>query len=226
MLGVYRKNHIPDLPNYQERFYFRPGNLGFPVFRTRYATIGVQTCWDNFFPEGARALGLKGAEILFCPTACSTLSGAPKWERAIVGHAVYNSLYAVRVNRVGTEGSMSFYGKSFCVDPNGGFVAEPAGAEEGAILADVDLDRIKLVRDDWTFVRERRPEIYRDLVEQAGGRKQQAGCWRGERRRGRRSCGVPVLYSPPRGKRSAVRRSMRQQTASVAERAVPFAAIR
>lgn len=164
ILGTYRKNHIPDLPNYQERFYFRPGNLGFPVFRTRYAIIGVQTCWDNFFPEGARALALKGAQILFCPTACSTLAGAVRWERAIVGHAVYNCLYAVRVNRVGAEGTMSFYGKSFCVDPNGDFVAEPAGAEEGVILADLDLDRIKLVRDDWTYLQDRRPGIYKDLL--------------------------------------------------------------
>lgn len=164
LLGSYRKNHIPELPNYQERFYFRPGNLGFPVFKTRYATIGVQTCWDNFFPEGARALALKGAQIIFCPTACSTPAGATKWERAIIGHAVYNALYAVRVNRVGTEGAMIFYGKSFCVDPNGDFVAEPAGAVEGVVLADLDLDRIALVRDDWTYLRERRPAIYKDLV--------------------------------------------------------------
>ncbi len=164
ILGTYRKNHIPDLPNYQERFYFRPGNLGFPVFRTRYATIGVQTCWDNFFPEGARALALKGAQIILCPTACSTVAGAAKWERAVVGHAVYNSVFAFRVNRVGTEGSMTFYGKSFCVDPNGDFVTEPAGADEGVVLADLDLDRIKLVRDDWTFFAERRPGIYTDLV--------------------------------------------------------------
>src|SRR5574341_2630539 len=146
ILGIYRKNHIPDLPNYQERFYFRPGNLGFPVFRTRHAMVGIQTCWDNFFPEGARAVALKGAQIIFCPTACSTTTGAPKWERAIIGHAVYNSLFAFRVNRVGTEGSMTFYGKSFCVDPNGDFVTEPAGADDGVVLADVDLDRINLVR--------------------------------------------------------------------------------
>jgi N-carbamoylputrescine amidase len=165
LLGTYRKNHIPDLPNYQERFYFRPGDLGFPVFRTCHATVGVQTCWDNFFPEGARALALKGAMILFCPTACSTPTGAPRWERAIVGHAVYNSLFAFRVNRVGSEGSMTFYGKSFCVDPNGDFVTGPAGGEEGAVLADLDLDRIKLVRDDWTFFPDRRPGIYTDLVQ-------------------------------------------------------------
>ena len=164
ILGIYRKNHIPDLPNYQERFYFQPGNLGFPVFKTRYATIGVQTCWDNFFPEGARALALKGAQILFCPTACSSPGSVTKWERAIMGHSVYNCLYAFRVNRIGTEGTMTFYGKSFCVDPNGDFVTEPAGAIEGVVLADLDLNRIKLVRDDWTFFLDRRPEIYSELA--------------------------------------------------------------
>jgi len=164
ILGLYRKNHIPDLPNYQARFYFRPGNLGFPVFKTRYATIGVQTCWDNFFPEGARILGLKGAQILFCPTACSSAASTAKWERAIAGHAVYNSVYAFRVNRIGTEGTMTFYGKSFCVDPNGEYVTEPAGAIEGVVLADLDLDRIKLVREDWTFYLDRRPGIYKELV--------------------------------------------------------------
>lgn len=164
LLGLYRKAHIPELANYQERFYFKPGNLGFPVFKTRFATIGVQTCWDNFFPEGARAVALKGAQILFSPTACSGVGGAAKWERAIVGHAVYNSLYAFRVNRVGTEGSMTFYGKSFCVDPHGDYVTEPAGAIEGVVLADVDLERIAQVREDWTFFRDRRPELYTDLV--------------------------------------------------------------
>jgi N-carbamoylputrescine amidase len=164
LLGMYRKNHIPDLPNYQEKYYFRPGNLGFPVFKTRYATLGVQTCWDNFFPEGARTLALKGAELLICPTACSTGTGAPKWDRAIAAHAVYNSLYAFRVNRIGAEGPMSFYGRSFCVDPHGDFVTEPAGAIEGVVLADLDLDRIGLVRSDWTFLKDRRPEIYGELT--------------------------------------------------------------
>lgn len=163
IMGIYRKNHVPDLPNYQERFYFKPGNLGFPVFKTRYATIGVQTCWDNFFPEGARLLALKGAQILFCPTACSSPASAAKWERAIAGHAVYNSVYAFRVNRIGTEGTMTFYGKSFCLDPNGDYVTEPAGAIEGVVLADLDLGRIKLIRDDWTFLQERRPGIYAEL---------------------------------------------------------------
>jgi N-carbamoylputrescine amidase len=164
LLGLYRKNHIPELPNYQERFYFTPGNLGFPVFQTRHALIGVQTCWDNFFPEGARALALKGAQIIFSPTACSSPGGSPMWDRAVIGQAVYNSLYAFRVNRVGTEGPMTFYGRSFCVDPKGDFLTEPAGSEEGVLLAELDLDRIGLHRNDWTFLAERRPAIYRDLV--------------------------------------------------------------
>jgi N-carbamoylputrescine amidase len=164
LLGLYRKNHIPELPNYQERFYFAPGNLGFPVFQTRYGLIGVQTCWDNFFPEGARALAIKGAQIVFSPTACSSPGGIPMWDRAVIGHAVYNSLYAFRVNRVGTEGPMTFYGRSFCVDPKGEFVTEPAGSEEGVVIAELDLDRIALHRNDWTFLAERRPGIYRDLV--------------------------------------------------------------
>jgi N-carbamoylputrescine amidase len=165
ILGIYRKNHIPDLPNYQERFYFTPGNLGFPVFKTRYATIGVQTCWDNFFPEGPRILALKGVQILFCPTACSSSGSTAKWERAIAGHAVYNSVYAFRVNRIGTEGTMTFYGRSFCLDPNGDYVTEPAGAIEGVVLADLDLSRIKLTRDDWSFFQDRRPEIYKAVAE-------------------------------------------------------------
>ncbi len=165
ILGIYRKNHIPELPNYQEQFYFQPGNLGFPVFKTRYATIGVQTCWDNFFPEGARVLALKGAQILLCPTACSSSGSTTKWERAIAGHAVYNSTYAFRVNRIGTEGTMTFYGKSFCLDPNGDYVTEPAGAIEGVVLADLNLDRIKLTRDDWTFLQDRRPGIYGELAQ-------------------------------------------------------------
>jgi N-carbamoylputrescine amidase len=165
ILGIYRKNHIPELPNYRERFYFKPGNLGFPVFKTRYATVGVQTCWDNFFPEGARVLALKGAQLLLCPTACSSAGSTGKWERAIAGHAVYNSLYAFRVNRIGTEGAMTFYGKSFCLDPNGDYVTEPAGAIEGVVLADLDLTRIKLTRDDWTFLEDRRPEIYKEIAQ-------------------------------------------------------------
>jgi N-carbamoylputrescine amidase len=99
-----------------------------------------------------------------CPTACSSPGSTAKWERAIAGHAVYNSVYAFRVNRIGTEGTMTFYGKSFCLDPNGDYVTEPAGAIEGVVLADLDLDRIKLTRDDWTFFSDRRPGIYGEIT--------------------------------------------------------------
>jgi len=162
--GKYRKNHIPQLDNYQEKFYFKPGDLGFPVFKTKYATIGVQICWDNFFPEGSRILALKGAEIIFAPTATSILASHGKWEKAIAANAIANGLFVFRVNRVGAEEKLSFYGKSFCVDPNGDFMVEPAGAAEGAILADIDLERVKAVREIWTFLRDRRSGIYGELV--------------------------------------------------------------
>src|SRR5574337_930756 len=136
LLGHYRKNHLPQLPNYQERFYFRPGNQGFPVCHTRYATIGVQISWDNFFPEGSRLLALQGAEVICAPTSASIVASHAKWERALVGSAVYNGVFVFRVNRVTGADEVPFYGKSFCVDPNGDFVVEPSGADEGIVLAE------------------------------------------------------------------------------------------
>ncbi|MBI4413649.1 MAG: acyltransferase [candidate division NC10 bacterium] len=164
LLGRYRKTHIPELPNYQEKFYFTPGDLGFPVFPTRYARVGVQICWDNFFPEGSRILALKGAEIICAPTAASLPAGAAKWERAIAANAQANGCFILRVNRIGQEPRMGFYGRSFAVDPGGEFVAEPSGANEGVILADLDLDRIAEIRETWTFFRERRPGLYGELA--------------------------------------------------------------
>lgn len=164
ILGKYRKNHIPQLENYQERFYFRPGDLGFSIFKTRYATIGVQICWDNFFPEGSRILALKGAEILFSPTAASVLASHGKWEKAISANAITNGIFAFRVNRVGKEQGLSFYGKSFCVDPNGDFVVEPAGGAEGALLAEINLDQIKVIRENWPFLKDRRAGIYGEIA--------------------------------------------------------------
>jgi N-carbamoylputrescine amidase len=163
LLGRYRKSHIPQLPNYQERFYFHQGNLGFPVFRTRYALIGAQISWDTFFPEGMRALALKGAELIFAPTSSSVLASAAKWERAIVGGAVYNGCFVFRVNRVEGEDGLPFYGKSFCVDPNGDFVVEPSGPSEGVILADIDLGWVRAVREAWPFLQDRRPGLYAEL---------------------------------------------------------------
>ncbi len=164
LLGRYRKNHIPQLPNYQERFYFQPGNLGFPVFATRYASIGVQISWDNFFPEGMRLLALEGAELVFAPTSASVVASHSKWERAIVAGAVCNGFFVFRVNRVEGEDELSFYGKSFCADPNGDFVVEASGASEGVILAEIDLTWVKAVREAWPFLQNRRPEIYKGLA--------------------------------------------------------------
>ena len=164
LLGRYRKNHIPHLPNYQERFYFQPGNQGFPVFRTRYGAIGVQISWDNFFPEGSRLLALAGADVIFAPMAASIAASHAKWERAIVANAIYNGVFVFRVNRAEGEDGLPFYGKSFCADPNGDFVVEPSGASESVILAEIDMKWVKAVREAWPFLQDRRPEIYTGLA--------------------------------------------------------------
>ena len=164
LLGKYRKNHIPQMANYEEKYYFRPGDLGFPVFATEFATLGVQICWDNYFPEGSRILALKGAELIFAPTATSTLAAAPKWEKMISANAIANGIFVFRVNRVGKEGDITFYGRSFCVDPHGAYLCEPSGQADGAILAEIDLDLIRETRESWAFFRDRRPGIYGELA--------------------------------------------------------------
>ncbi|MBI2081056.1 MAG: acyltransferase [candidate division NC10 bacterium] len=164
LLGRYRKVHVPELPNYQEKFHFTPGDVGFPVFATRYARVGVQICWDNFFPEGSRILALKGAEIICAPTAASVPAGATKWERAIAANAQANGCFVLRVNRIGQEPRVGFYGRSFAVDPGGEFIAEPSGQSEGLVLADVDLNRTAEVREAWPFFRDRRPGLYGEMA--------------------------------------------------------------
>jgi len=162
ILGCYRKNHVPQIPLWEERYYFSPGDLGFPVFRTKFAMIGVQICWDNFFPEGARILALKGAQIIFSPTAAAFASHK-KWETVISTHAISNGLFMFRVNRVGSEEKQDFYGRSFCVSPEGELLGEPAGMREGIILIDVDLKEIDKVRKEWPFLKDRRPDVYEEL---------------------------------------------------------------
>jgi N-carbamoylputrescine amidase len=163
-LGKYRKNHIPQIPNYEEKFYFRPGDLGYPVFPTGFATLGIQICWDNFFPEGSRILALRGAELILAPTATSTLAAIPKWEKMIASHAIANGIFVFRINRVGREGKIAFYGRSFCADPHGEFLCEPSGQGDGAIFADIDLGMVREARETWAFFRDRRPEIYGELA--------------------------------------------------------------
>lgn len=163
ILGCYRKIHVPQIPLWEEKYYFAPGNLGFPVFKTQFGVIGVQICWDNFFPEGARVLALKGAQMIFAPTAAAFASHK-RWETVISGNAISNGVYIFRVNRVGSEEKQDFYGRSFCVSPEGELLNPPTGMNEGIALIDVDLSRIETVRKEWSFFKDRRPETYEEMI--------------------------------------------------------------
>ena len=163
ILGKYRKVHVPQIPLWEERAYFRPGDCGFPVFRTPFARIGVQICWDNFFPEGARILALKGAEIIFSPTAAAFAS-AGKWEKVICANAASSGVFIFRVNRVGKEAKQHFYGKSFCASPEGELLDQASGGQEGVVMVNIDLPEIERTRRVWTFLRDRRPEIYGEIL--------------------------------------------------------------
>jgi N-carbamoylputrescine amidase len=163
VLGVYRKVHVPNIPLYREQYYFTPGDTNFPVFETSRGRIGVQICWDNLFPEGTRILALKGAEIVFAPTAASQSSHV-HWERAMAANAFANNLFVFRVNRVGQESGISFYGRSFCADPWGESISELAGSREAIVLADIDLKEREAAGQTWGFLRHRRPAEYGDIV--------------------------------------------------------------
>lgn len=170
LLGNYRKSHIPDGPGYEEKFYFRPGNTGFKVWPTRFGTLGVGICWDQWFPECARAMVLMGADILFYPTAIGSEPQTPDldtkdpWQRAMIGHAVSNVIPVVAANRVGTEGEQTFYGHSFIANQRGDKVAELNRMEEGVICATFDLAEIRRHRASFGFFRDRRPELYGALT--------------------------------------------------------------
>jgi beta-ureidopropionase len=167
-LGKYRKAHIPHVaPGFWEKFYFRPGNLGFPVFDLGFCKIGVYICYDRHFPEGARALGLNGAEIVFNPSA--TVAGLSEylWKIEQPAHAVANGYFVGAINRVGTEEPWKigeFYGQSYFCNPRGKIVAEASRDKDEIVTADLDLDMIAEVRRTWQFYRDRRPEMYGDLV--------------------------------------------------------------
>ncbi len=163
-LGRYRKIHIPQIPLWEERTYFKPGDLGFPVIVTPVAKIGIQLCWDVFYPEGARLLALGGAEIIFAPTASAFAHSRPKWERAIAATAHANGLFMFRVNRVGGEEKQKFYGGSFCVRPDGDYLIKPAGETEGIVLAEMNLHDVSEARNVWEFLKGRRPETYKGIA--------------------------------------------------------------
>lgn len=167
-LGKYRKNHIPQVaPGFWEKFYFRPGNLGYPTFETAYARIGVYICYDRHFPEGARALGMAGAEIVFNPSA--TVAGLSEylWKLEQPAHAVANGYFVGAINRVGHEMPWDigeFYGQSYFCDPRGQMLAVAPRDKDALVVADFDLDVIREVRNTWQFFRDRRPETYGALV--------------------------------------------------------------
>jgi len=167
-LGKYRKNHIPQVAGFWEKFFFKPGNMGYPVFQTQHATVGVYICYDRHFPEGARILGLGGAEIVFNPSA--TVAGLSQylWKLEQPAHAVANGYFMGCINRVGTEAPWNigkFYGTSYFVDPRGGFLATGSEDDDELITADLDLDMIEEVRRVWQFYRDRRPETYEEMTE-------------------------------------------------------------
>ena len=168
-IGKYRKNHIPQTHGFWEKYYFKPGNLGYPAFDTRYARIGVYICYDRHFPEGARLLGLAGAEVVFNPSA--TVAGLSQylWKLEQPAHAVANGYFMGAINRVGTEAPWNigkFYGSSYFVDPRGNFLATGSEDKDELITADLNLDLIEEVRRVWQFYRDRRPETYGDMVRQ------------------------------------------------------------
>lgn len=167
-LGKYRKTHIPQVnPGFFEKFYFRPGNLGYPVFETAYAKVGVYICYDRHFPEGARILGLHGAELVLNPSATVAGTSQYLWKLEQPAHAVANGYYVGAINRVGTEAPWNigkFYGSSYFVDPRGNFLVTASEDQSELVVADMDLDVIEEVRRVWQFYRDRRPDAYGDLV--------------------------------------------------------------
>jgi N-carbamoylputrescine amidase len=169
--GLYRKSHIPDGPGYEEKYYFRPGNTGFKVWDVCGVRIGVAVCWDQWFPEAARAMALMGAELLFYPTAIGSEPYDPDfdtsriWRRVMLGHAAANCMPVISANRIGEEHGTTFYGHSFICDQWGDFLADYARDESGALLATFDLAAARRHRAGMGFFRDRRPDLYRRLVE-------------------------------------------------------------
>jgi N-carbamoylputrescine amidase len=175
VLGLYRKSHIPDGPGYQEKFYFTPGDTGFKVWKTRFGMVGAGICWDQWFPESARAMALKGAEILFYPTAIGTepppappVDSRDHWRRVMQGHAGANYMPLVASNRIGREtgqaGEVTFYGSSFIASPTGEIVGELGRSGEGIVTASFDLDAVAKMRASWGLFRDRRPDLYGPLT--------------------------------------------------------------
>jgi len=172
VMGLYRKSHIPDGPGYQEKYYFKPGDTGFKVWKTAYGNIGVGICWDQWFPEAARAMALQGADILLYPTAIGSepyddsLDTSKIWQRAMQGHCVANAMPVLAANRIGIEKAngdiaQSFYGHSFIADHTGEIIQSLASDQEGLVMASFDFEALRLYRSSWGFFRDRRSELYK-----------------------------------------------------------------
>ena len=174
VLGKYRKSHIPDGPGYQEKFYFNPGDTGFKVWNTKYAKIGVGICWDQWFPEAARSMVLSGAELLLYPTA---IGGEPEddgfdssdmWQRAMIGHSASNQIPVIASNRIGTEKGIDienyFYGRSFVTNHVGDKIAEGSRDKEEVLIGKINLSEAETLRNVWGVFRDRRPELYKGLL--------------------------------------------------------------
>ncbi|MEE9303007.1 MAG: carbon-nitrogen hydrolase [Thiotrichaceae bacterium] len=170
IVGKFRKIHIPEGPQYLEKYYFTPGDLGYPVFRTAHATIGIGICWDQWFPEVARILSLKGAQVIFYPSAIGSEPDHPEyssqeaWKTVIKSHGIANGLFIAAVNRVGQEDEMSFYGGSFISTPYGEVLARGDNESDQVVAAELDLNQIKEFRNIFQFHRDRRPETYGDIL--------------------------------------------------------------
>ena len=184
VLGVYRKSHIPDGPGYEEKYYFTPGNTGFRVWKTRYGNIGAAICWDQWFPECARAMALQDAEIFLYPTAIgdeplqNPVDSREPWQRVMQGHAAANMIPVVASNRIGTEESASkltFYGSSFITDATGAMLAEAPMDAQAVITASFDLDELRSARAAWGFFRDRRTDLYRGLMSVDGSSEGSVG---------------------------------------------------
>jgi N-carbamoylputrescine amidase len=165
IIGTYRKIHVPEIPLWEEKYYFSTGNMGFPVVETKHGKIAVQISWDNLYQEGTRILALKGADIVFAPTACAFKS-QHMWQTVISANAITNGLFVMRVNRVGSEEAHDFYGKSFCVNPEGDLVGGPTGGGDSILLADVDFEYLKQFRHGWPLMKERKPLLYKEIIQE------------------------------------------------------------
>lgn len=178
ILDVYRKSHIPDGPGYEEKYYFNPGDTGFKVWKTKYANIGIGICWDQWYPETARALSLMGAELIFYPTAIgsepqdSSIDSSEHWQRCMQGHSGSNMVPVIASNRVGAEliedSTITFYGSSFITDCTGKKIKEANKTEETILVEEFDLDEIEKKRSSWGMFRDRRPDLYKVILSYDG----------------------------------------------------------